>query len=408
MSGSGEPTMKYRYIGLLSTGHMVTDISQGALPAMLPFLISAYDFSYAAVAGIVFAANMTSCIVQPVFGHAADRFSKPWLLAAGLILAGGGAGMVGIVPGYEWILCMAIVSGIGIAAYHPEAARWVNFAAGARKGAAMSIFGVGGTIGFAAGPLIVAAALLQWGLKGSLVLLAPATLMALIMASLFSRLKSLELKRIADLKSSAANNLQDNWSAFARLTVVITGRSIIFYGLNTFIPIYWIVALNQSKAAGAMALTVFSGAGIVGNLLGGGLADRIGQKKVMLFGLCGLMLFLPLFVMVKNVQAATLLLIPIGLALFGTYSPAIVMGQNYLPNRVGLSSGITLGVAVAIGGGAAPIIGKLADLYGIWFSLAVIAFLPVFFLAVAIYLPPSQRTAVKRQADGVIIDGLAK
>lgn len=135
--------MKYRYIGLLSTGHMVTDLNQGALPAMLPFFISAFDLSYAA-ADIIFAANMTSSIIQPVFGHAADRFSMPWLLSAGLMLAGGGAGLAGIVPGYGWILCMAIVSGIGIAAYHPEAARRVNFAAGAM---ALTVFSGSGIIG---------------------------------------------------------------------------------------------------------------------------------------------------------------------------------------------------------------------------------------------------------------------
>ncbi len=369
---------------------MVTDINQGALPAMLPFFISAFDLSYAAAAGIIFAANMTSSIVQPVFGHAADRFSKPWLLSAGLMLAGGGAGLAGIVPGYGWILCMATVSGIGIAAYHPEAARLVNFAAGARKGTAMSYFGVGGTIGFAIGPLIATAALLQWGLKGSLILLAPVTIMALVLASPFSPFESLEVERKVIRRRSATDKLKDDWGAFACLTVVIIGRSIIFYGLNTFIPIYWIVALNQSKAAGAMALTVFSGAGIIGNLLGGSLADRIGQEKVLLLGLFGLMLLLPVFVIVKNVQVATLLLIPIGLALFGIYSPSIVMGQNYLPNHVGLSSGITLGVAVAIGGGTAPIIGKLADLYGVWYALASIALLPVLFLVIALGLPPPQ------------------
>ena len=172
---------------------------------------------------------------------------------------------------------------------------------------------------------------------------------------------------------------KDYWVAFSRLTITIIGRSIIFYGLNTFIPIYWINGLYQSKAARAMALTVFASAGILGNLLGGTLADRIGQKKVMLLGFLGLTIFLPVLIFVKNVQIALLLLIPIGLMLYGTYSPAIILGQSYLPNRVGLSSGVTLGVAVAIGGGAAPIIGKIADLYGIWYSLASIAFLPAIF-----------------------------
>ena len=383
--------MKYRHVGILSIGHMATDINQGALPAMLPFFIAAYDLSYAAAAGIVFAANMTSSIVQPVFGHAADRFSKRWLLPVGLILAGAGLALSGIVQSYHWIMFLAIVSGIGIAAYHPEAARLVNFAAGTKKGTAMSLFGVGGTLGFAIGPLVITTALLQWGLKGTLVLILPVSIMALVMVRQFPSFDSLAAGRnVSQGTASGSEDNKDNWGAFARLTLIIIGRSIIFYGLNTFIPIYWINGLNQSKETGAIALTVFAGSGILGNLLGGSLADRIGQKKVMVLGLFGLTIFLPVLIYVNNVQMAMLLLIPIGLLLYGTYSPSIVLGQSYLPNRVGLSSGVTLGVAVAIGGGAAPIIGRIADIYGIWYSLASIAFLPVFFSTIALTLPRAQ------------------
>lgn len=391
--------MKYRQIGLLSAGHLATDINQGALPAMLPFFIAAYDLSYAAAAGIVFATNMTSSIVQPLFGHAADRFSKPWLLSIGLMLAGMGLALTGIFQSYRWIMILAIVSGLGIAAYHPEAARLVNFTAGTKKGAAMSLFGVGGTIGFAIGPLMITTALLQWGLKGSLILIVPVTIMSLVMASQFSTFESLEVNRSQERGISGTDAFKENWGAFALLTITVIGKSIIFYGLNTFIPIYWIDGLNQSKAAGAMALTIFAGSGILGNLLGGSLADRIGQKKVILLGCFGLTLFLPMLILFKNVQIATLLLVPIGLMLNTTYSPTIVLGQNYLPNRVGLSSGVTLGVAVAIGGGAAPIIGKIADIYGIWYSLASIAFLPIFISAIALSLPSSERVVAKIDDD---------
>jgi len=383
--------MKYRHIGVLSAGHLVTDINQGALPALLPFFIAAHDLSYAAAAGIVFAANMTSSVVQPLFGLAADRFSKPWLLSVGLILAGLGLALSGIAKGYQWIMLLAIISGIGIAAYHPEAARLVNFAAGARKGTAMSLFGVGGTIGFAVGPIIVTAALLQWGLNGTLVLIVPVSIMALLMASQFSAFESLEERRNENRHVSDTGYTEDNWGAFSLLTIAIIGRSIIFYGLNTFIPIYWINVLNQSKAAGAIALTIFAGSGIFGNLLGGSLADRFGQKKLMTLGFFGLTIFLPMLILASSAQVATLLLVPIGLLLYGTYSPSIVLGQLYLPNRVGLSSGVTLGIAVAIGGGAAPIIGKVADVYGIWYSLVSIAFLPMLFSAIVLSLPSPQR-----------------
>ena len=136
--------MKKRHITILSVGHIATDINQGALPAMLPFFIAAYDLSYTAAASIVFAVNMSSSVIQPLFGLAADRYSKSWLLPGGLMLAGLGLGFTGLVDGYLWIMVLGIISGIGIAAYHPEAARLVNFAAGDSKSTAMA-FGVGGT-----------------------------------------------------------------------------------------------------------------------------------------------------------------------------------------------------------------------------------------------------------------------
>ncbi len=92
----------------------------------------------------------------------------------------GALALTGLFHDYQSILLLGIISGIGIAAYHPEAARFVNFAAGDKKATAMSLFGVGGTVGFTIGPLIVTTALLKWGLEGTLVLIIPVTIMALI------------------------------------------------------------------------------------------------------------------------------------------------------------------------------------------------------------------------------------
>ena len=378
--------MKRRHIGVLSLGHLATDLNQGALPAMLPFFIAAYDLSYTAAASIVFAVNMSSSVVQPLFGIAADRFSKPWLLPAGLLLAGLGLALTGLFDQYHWLLILGIISGIGIAAYHPEAARLVNFAAGNRKSTAMSIFGIGGTLGFTLGPLVITTALIQWGLKGSLVLLIPVCLMALVMIAHFPLFEALDSLGNQEIKDNGETNA-DNWSAFARIGAIVSGRSVIFFGLNIFIPIYWINQLGQSKMAGAIALSIFAGSGIIGNIIGGNLADRIGLKKVLVGGLACLTVLLPIILTVETPLIATALLVPVGILLFITYSPTIVLGQSYLPSRVGLSSGVTLGLAVAVGGGAAPFIGKLADLYGVWTALASVCFLPIFVLLMAMTLP---------------------
>lgn len=389
--------MKTKLIGILSLGHLVTDINQGALPALLPFLIADYDLSYTAAATIVFAANVASSIIQPLFGYAADKFSKPWLLSVALITAGIGLGMSGFCQNYHLIMALAILSGIGIAAYHPEAARLVNFAAGNQKNTAMSIFGVGGTIGFAIGPILITTSVIQWGLNGTVVLIFPVLIMAIFMTTQFSKFKELTASKKNKKKESGSQFEEENWWAFIRLTIVIVGRSIIFFGLNTFIPIYWINHLHQSKVVGSLALSFFAVSGIFGNLTGGKLADKFGRKRIVLAGFLGLALFLPIFIFINNAQIALLSMVPIGFILYATYSPSIVMGQSYLPNRVGLSSGITLGVAISIGGSATPIIGKIADIYGIWFALASVACLPIFFFAIALSLPDTQKNIAKEK-----------
>jgi len=389
--------MKYKYVALLSIGHLVTDINQGALPALLPFFITAHGLSYTAAAGIVFALNMSSTVIQPLFGHAADRFSKPWLLPAGLIMAGSGLALTGISSNYAWIVVLSVVSGVGIAAYHPEAARRVHFLAGDRSGTAMSLFGVGGTLGFACGPIIATSAMLYWGINGTLILFVPVSVMALVMATQLSRVAGPETSP-GPLKTAGKRAaLQDEWLPFIRLTLIIIGRAVIFYGLNTFIPLYWIHVLHESKAAGGIALAVFATTGVLGNLLGGNLADRIGHKKVILLAFLSLAVFFPCLVWVDNVRIAMFLLVPISLTLSGVYSPTIVLGQRYLPNRIGLSSGVTIGIAISIGGGATPVIGKIADIYGIRLALASLAFLPLLTAAMALTLPSPQKVDQKGQ-----------
>ncbi len=386
--------MKYKHVGLLFIGHMVTDINQGALPALLPFLISVHHISYAAAAGIVFATNITSTIVQPLFGHAADRFSKPWILSAATFTAGLGLAMTGVVSSYHVIIALAVLSGLGIAAYHPEAARLVHFASGTKKGTAMSFFGVGGMFGFAIGPIFLTTAVLHWGMKGTLLLLIPVSVIAVLFLTQMSKLKSLEREYTSTHVAASEEEMHDEWVPFIRLTMTIVGRAIIFFGLNTFIPLYWINVLHQSKTVGATALTVMAVSSIVGNIMGGRLGDSIGHVKMIVIGFCCLIPILPALIWIKDPTLAMIMLIPLGMVLQSTYSPTIVMGQRYLPTRIGLSSGVTIGIAMAIGGVAAPVLGMIADSYGIWWALASIAFLPSFIAAVAFTLPDPGKLAV--------------
>lgn len=369
--------MKDRYVWLLSAGHMFTDLNQGALPAILPFLILENNLNYTAAAGLVFAANFASSIVQPLFGHLADKISKPWLMPAGILMAGFGLAAIGFLSNY-WLLFTAVtISGIGLAAFHPEAARMANRVSGAKKGTGISIFAVGGNAGFALGPIIATAALLTWGVKGTLILIIPAAIMAVILASQAKSLIEFQMQPLLQRDTRNDVNIKDEWVPFSKLTVVVFCRSVIFYGLNTFLPLYWINMFQQSKAVGGTALTILFIVGAIGTLFGGRLADRFGYIRVIQIGFAALIPLLLLFTEINDVVVATLLLIPIGLSLFAPYSPMVVLGQKYLPNRIGLASGVTLGLAVSVGGITTPMLGWFADNYGLSAAMHLIAYVPV-------------------------------
>ena len=174
--------MRFRPIHLLAAGHLCTDMTQGALPAMLPFLKDAHHLNYMLLGGLVFGTSVTSSVVQPLFGTLADRISQPWLMPVGLLLTGVGMSLVGVSPNYFTILLVVAICGLGVAAFHPEAARLANSTATAQKATAMSIFSFGGNAGFALGPLVMTGLLALYRLPGSLLLAAPCLLMALLLA----------------------------------------------------------------------------------------------------------------------------------------------------------------------------------------------------------------------------------
>lgn len=385
--------MAHRQVLWLSLGHLITDLNQGALPALLPFLIVEYQLSYTAAAFLVFASNIASTVVQPLFGHLADRLSVSWLMPAGILLAGLGFALTGVVPGYSWVLLAVMGSGVGIAAFHPQGAWLVHRLAGERA-SAMSVFGVGGTLGFALGPALATAAILHWGLRGSLVLGVPAALTAGLLLWRFGA-ESIRRGSPGPSRPRATRETPDAWAPFGRLTATVVSRAILGYGLNTFIPLYWIYGLQQSQAAGALALTLFSFSGVLGNLLGGHVADRLGHTRVALSGFCALLPLVPALAVVRSAALALVLVAAVGFLLATSYSPLVVLGQQYLPNHIGLSSGVTLGISVTIGGAATPLLGQVADHHGVSAAIAVLALAPFLSAGLALTLPHPDRLAAR-------------
>ena len=169
----GRDAVDRRGIGVLACGHACVDMAQGAVPALLPFLIHHRGYSYAAAAALVLAMTITSSLIQPVFGHYADRRSLPWLLPGGVLVAGIGISLSGLMSSYPLTFAAVALAGVGVGAYHPEAARYANYVSGSRRASGMSLFSVGGNLGFALGPVLVTPIVLLFGLSGTPWLILP-------------------------------------------------------------------------------------------------------------------------------------------------------------------------------------------------------------------------------------------
>jgi FSR family fosmidomycin resistance protein-like MFS transporter len=374
--------VKKRPIVLLAAAHLCDDVNQGVIPALIPFFVSDRGFTIAAAAGLVFASNVSSSVLQPLFGMLADRRSRPWLVPAGLLLAGTGVACAGLAPTYALVLACAAATGVGVAAFHPEAARQIYVQSGSRRATAMSWFATGGNLGFAIGPAIATPIQIAFGLRGTVLLVVPVVAMAAILV----RAGFLRPAPVP-VESAGPASARDDWGSFGRLSAPVLCRAVVFYALNTFVPLYWIREFASSKAAGGVALTMMLGSGVAGTLLGGWLADRIGRRVVVLGSMLLLTPLLAGFAICRQPTPALLLMVPIGIVLYAPFSVMTVMGQEFLPGRVGTASGLTIGLAVTLGGLAAPVLGRLADLRGVRFAVASVVLVPLLGAAVALTLP---------------------
>lgn len=375
--------MKGRLLGTLMVGHLMTDLNQGMLPALLPFFIAERGLSYTAAGGLLLAANLASSVVQPLFGAWADQRPSPWLVPLGVGTAGVGMALTGIAPSYPLIAAAVAFSGLGVAAFHPEGSREANYASGRNRATGMSVYSTGGNLGVALGPLVVTPLVLAFGLKASLVFLVPMLIVAAFLATQVERLAALH-----PLAGGAtAQGEPDRWRPFARLGVVVVVRSVVYVGLTAFLPLFWTGVLGRSKGEGASALSLLLGSGVVATLVGGRLADRYGRRIVVLASLAALAPLAFLLAMVRDPRLETFLLVPVGFALYLPFGVLVVMGQEYLPNRIGLASGVTLGLGVTAGGVAAPLLGALADRYGVVAPVLLVSVLPLGALLAALTLP---------------------
>ena len=374
-----------RLLSFLALGHMVIDINQGSLPAILPFIKDALNLSYAATGVIVLTANVTSSLIQPLFGYLADKTARRWLLPISVLFSAVGLGFLGLAPSYGAVLALVVITGFGVAAYHPEGYRTATAVAGDRKTTGVSIFSTGGNIGIALGPPLLTVLLTTYGLPGSLGMLVPGLLVAALLTAVLPRL-SAPAPTVARDRASAAG-AQTMVGAMSLLILVVAIRSWTQLGFTTFMPFYWRDVLHGDPRLVGTLLAVFLGAGAIGTLAAGPVADRVGVRR---YVVSVFLLATPLavgFLFVRSSALVFVLLALLGFVLVSTFTVSVVLGQAYLPRNPGMASGLIVGFAIGAGGIGASALGWVADHWGLTAALGISAVMPLAGFLVALFLP---------------------
>ncbi len=384
-----------RLIGVLALGHLAVDMNQGAFPAILPLLKSALHLSYSAAGVLVLVSNLTSSVVQPVFGLYADRRSRSWMLPVALLCAGTGMSLIGFARNYWTVLGLLVVMSLGVAVFHPQGFKSATAFAGDRRATALSWFSLGGNVGYALGPPFVTALVTEVGLYGTAGSMLPTLIGLGLILGYMPRLLARQNGGGPAVRMTGRNKPR----AIVLLMLVVMIRSWTQLGFVTFLPFYYTDYLKAPPRLVGPLLFVFLGAGALGTVIAGPLADRWGARRFTVWAILASVPLGSACLLVRG-AASWVMLGVFGIVLVSTFSITVVLGQQYLPHNPGLASGLIVGFAIGAGGVGVALLGWVADHWGLPVVLWISALLPIAGFAVARCLPvPDARLAIVAEAD---------
>ncbi|MHB8611387.1 MAG: MFS transporter [Candidatus Dormibacteraceae bacterium] len=364
---------------LMTLGHLVIDSNAALLFALLPLFVTQLHINLGLAGALATLLLMTSSMVQPFFGFVHDRYPRFPMAAAGLLLAGLGMGLTGFATSYAQMVALVLVSGIGIAAFHPQAVSQAARASAGSQEWGIAIFFTGASIGTGAMSLLIVPLASRFGPHATLVTLIP----AVIAAALFLRAYPTWM-RAAPMEPggpSASATMRAVALPLSMLFLVSILRSAVLTAYLTFLPTL-VVFRTGSLALGAIALAAFLFSGSLGAVIGGAVAHRIGSAPVVVASLiAGLVGLLP----VPWLPPALLIpwMIGAGALVFASEAQVTALAQRLLPAFVGTASSLIMGVGLGIGNAGALVTGAVADRRGIQVAMTATTLLMVGAIAAA-------------------------
>lgn len=387
--------MRNRALAVMMLGHFSNDMLGGVLPLLFPVMKVQFSLTNAQLGLVTLAFTAASSLTQPIFGYFSDTYGKRWFVPVTLMWGAFFAASYGFVSSYVMFIVVAALAGIGSGAFHPLGAS--NAAAVSRddeRNAAMSWYTVAGSAGYGLGPIVGSVLLGVFGRMGTLGLLVPGFTAA---ALIWPQMRLVERAREAQAQAVKALRTRPEWGALGRVILVTMIRSWVALSVLQ-LSATWYSELGFGREVYTPLTSIIILSGVFGTLFGGMMADRIGQRRVIISAFLLTIPWLLLYAAFPGPQGLLLA------ALFGFCSDAslsitLVMAQGLMPGRVGVASGVILGLGFVTGGIGVPITGWLADRFGMQIALSSLAFLLVAGALLALTLP--NKRAVAREIEEI-------
>lgn len=377
--------------------HALNDMMQSLLQAIYPNLKETFELDFAHIGLITLVYQVTASLLQPLIGAYTDRRAVPFALPVGMLFTFVGLLLLAEAPSYSLLLVGAAIVGIGSATFHPESSRVAHAAAGMRRGLAQSIFQVGGSIGGAMGPLLAAFVVTSSQRTGVAYFSALALLASTILFFVgrwFSTHGHARAAHHAQHRPTHDLSPGRVKMALAILVALIFSKFVYLAGFTSYFTFYLIHHFGLSIRDAQIHLFFFIGATAIGTMAGGPIGDRFGRKYLIWFSILGTLPF-ALALPTANLFWTGVLSVGAAMVLSSAFPAIVVYGQELVPGRLGMISGLFFGLSFGMGGIGAAALGVLADHEGIEFVYRVCAFLPAIGLLAAALPNLAQKNTTK-------------
>jgi MFS transporter, FSR family, fosmidomycin resistance protein len=382
-------------IALLSTAHFVMDSYSSFLFQLLPLMAMKLNLTPVRAGLVTSTLTITSSLMQPVYGLISDRYLKRSMAVMGPLIAAVFLSCIGTADSLPMLMVLVVLGGIGVGMFHPQSAALVSRAAlvdgrGEHQGMVMSVFSSAGTVGYALGPILVAMVVNRYGLEQSWYTVVWGVAFWIL---LFRYCPALERTEKHTGSPTLRGALRAAWAPLTLLYFAVVLRSAVSVGVQTYLP-FSLQGSGLTEMERSSVLAGFLFFGGIGGFFGGGLADRLGARRV---SLVAMLLASPLMIASFSTHGTMsyALLLAGGTVLNLPIPVSVVMAQRLVPGGASTVAALMMGFAWGAGALMTPLIGALTATVGYSRALIMVSLLPLISAALLWHYPKDE-PAVRR------------